>query len=144
MTIGGGNGLGDLGFGGEAKQAMQQRADFLAEQRLAQRCGQRVILARNLLATLRDRELAQTAKDISAATGLEHRPVAEGPRVAGIYRRSIMLARGRYTMLDDGMGFSLVPWKPVTERRLGQQIAATVRGGGASWNIGRQRSVSLG
>src|SRR3546814_9780825 len=32
QLIGGGSGLGDLGFGGEAKQAMQQRADFLAEQ----------------------------------------------------------------------------------------------------------------
>lgn len=35
-------------------------------------------------------------------------------------------------MLDDGMGFSLTPWWPVIERRLGQQIAATVRGGGVS------------
>jgi len=32
-------------------------------------------------------------------------------------------------MLDDGMGFSLVPWKPVVELRLRQQIAATARGG---------------
>jgi hypothetical protein len=54
QLIGGGKGLGDLGFGGEAKQAMQQRADFLAEQGLAERRGQRVILARNLLGTLRN------------------------------------------------------------------------------------------
>ncbi|WP_372360388.1 relaxase/mobilization nuclease domain-containing protein [Xanthomonas axonopodis pv. poinsettiicola] len=63
QLIGGGRGLGDLGFGGDAKQAMQQRADFLAEQGLAERRGQRFILARNLLGTLRDRELAQAAKD---------------------------------------------------------------------------------
>ncbi|MCC8537666.1 relaxase/mobilization nuclease and DUF3363 domain-containing protein, partial [Xanthomonas codiaei] len=62
QLIGGGRGLGDLGFGGDAKQAMQQRADFLAEQGLAERRGQRFILARNLLGTLRDRELAQAAK----------------------------------------------------------------------------------
>lgn len=139
QLIGGGTGLGDLGFGGEAKQAMQQRADFLAEQGLAERRGQRVILARNLLGTLRNRELAQAAKAIAADTGLEHRPVADGQRVAGIYRRSVMLASGRYAMLDDGMGFSLVPWKPVIEQRLGQQLAATVRGGRVSWEIGRQR-----
>jgi hypothetical protein len=60
-------------------------------------------------------------EDIAAETGLEHRPVADGQRVAGIYRRSVMLASGRYAMLDDGMGFSLVPWKPVIEQRLGQQ-----------------------
>ncbi|SOE35345.1 Type IV secretory pathway, VirD2 components (relaxase) [Delftia acidovorans] len=144
QLIGGGSGLGDLGFGSEAKQAMQQRADFLAEQGLAERRGQRVILARNLLGTLRNRELAQAAKDIAADTGLEHRPVADGHRVAGIYRRSVMLASGRYAMLDDGMGFSLVPWKPVIEQRLGQQLAATVRGGGVSWEIGRQRGPAIG
>ncbi len=143
QLIGGGRALGDLGFGGDAKQAMQQRADFLTEQGLAERRGQRVILARNLLGTLRDRELAQVAKDIAAETGLAHRPVADGQRVAGIYRRSVMLASGRYAMLDDGMGFSLVPWKPVIEQRLGQQIAATVRRGGISWEIGRQRSPSV-
>ncbi len=142
QLIGGGKGLGALGFGSEAKQALQQRADFLVEQDLAARRGQRVILARNLLATLRSREVAQAAKDIAAETGLEHRPVADGQRVAGIYRRSVMLASGRYAMLDDGKGFSLVPWKPVAERRLGQQIAATVRGGGVLWSLGRQPSVS--
>src|SRR5690606_3374753 len=143
QLIGGGRGLGDLGFGGDARQAMQQRADFLEEQGLAQRRGQRVILARNLLGTLRNRELVQAAKDIAAETGLEHRPVADGQRVAGIYRRSVMLASGRYAVLDDGMGFSLVPWRSVIEQRLGQQIAATVRGGRVSWEIGRQRSPSL-
>ena len=106
---------------------------------LAERRGQRVILVRNLLATLRSRELAQAAKEIVAETGLEHRPVADGEHVAGIYRRSIMLASGRYAMLDDGMGFSLVPWKPVIEQRLGQQLAATMWSGGVSWEIGRKR-----
>ena len=141
--IGGGKGLGDVGFGSEVKNALQQRGDFLAEQGLAEKRGQRVILARNLLGTLRNRELAQAAQDIATETGLEHRPVADGQRVAGIYRRSLMLASGRYAMLDDGMGFSLVPWKPVIEQRLGQQLAATMRGGGVSWEIGRQRGPSI-
>jgi len=144
QLIGGSKGLGDLGFGGEAKQAMQQRADFLEEQELAQRRGQRVILARNLLSTLRNRELARAATDIAADTGLEHRPVADGQRVAGIYRRSVMLASGRYAMLDDGMGFSLVPWRPVIEQRLGQAMSATVRGSGVSWEFGRNRGPTVG
>ena len=56
--------------------------------------------------------------------------------MAGIYRRSVMLASGRYAMLGDGRQFSLVPWKPVIEQRLGQQLAATTRGGQVSWEIG--------
>lgn len=143
QLIGGGKGLSDLGFGAEVKDALRQRANFLAEQGLAEHRGQRVILARNLLATLRGRELAQTAKEIAAKTGLEHRPVADGQRVTGIYRRSIMLASGRYAMLDDGMGFSLVPWKPMIEQRQGQQIAATVRGSAVSLEMGRERGISV-
>jgi type IV secretory pathway VirD2 relaxase len=144
QLIGGGSGLDDLGLGGEVKAALQKRVDFLAEQGLAERRGQRVILARNLLATLRGHELAKVAQDIAIETGLEYRPVAEGQRLAGIYRRSVMLASGRYAMLDDGTGFSLVPWKPLIEPRLGQQLAATVRGGGVSWEVGRHRGRSIG
>ncbi|WP_322053652.1 relaxase/mobilization nuclease and DUF3363 domain-containing protein [Paraburkholderia bannensis] len=143
QLIGGGKGLGDLGFGAEVKDALRERADLLVEQGLAKHRGQRVVLARNLLATLRGRELAQAAKEIATETRLEHRPVADGQRVAGIYRRSVTLASGRYAMLEDGMSFSLVPWKPVIELRLGQQIAATVRDGGVSWEIGRPRGISL-
>ncbi len=118
--------------------------DVLVERGLAERRGQRVVLARNLLATLRDRELAKAGQDIAAETGLVHRPVADGQRVAGGYRRSVMLASGRFAMLDDGVGFSLVPWRPVIEPRLGQHLAATVRGGGVSWAIGRSRGQSIG
>ena len=86
-------------------------------------------------------EVTQAAKGIAADTGLEHRAVADGQRVAGIYRRSVMLASGRYAMLDDGMSFSLVPWKPVIEQRLGQQLAATMRGSGISWQVERQLGI---
>jgi len=65
--------------------------------------------------------------------------VTDGERVTGIYRRNVLLASGRFAVLDDGMGFSLVPWKPVIDQRLGQSIVATVRGNSVSWEIGRQR-----
>ena len=91
------------------------------------RRGQRVILARKLLATLRGREVSVAAEGVAAETGLEHRLIKEGQRASGIYRRNIMLASGRYAMLDDGKHFSLVPWKPVIERRLGQQMSAVMQ-----------------
>ena len=144
QLIGGGKGLGELGFGSEVKDALQQRADFLAEQGLAEKRGQRVILARNVLATLRGRELATVGQSIAAETGLQHLPMVDGERVSGVYRRSVMLASGRFAMLDDGLEFRLVPWKPMIEQRLGKQIAATVRGGSVSWEIGRQRGPSVG
>jgi len=143
QLIGGGKGLGDLGFGSEVKDALQQRADFLIEQGLAERRGQRVILTRNLLATLRGHDLARAAQEIAAETGLEYRPVSEGQRVTGTYRRSVQLTSGRFAMLDDGREFSLVPWKPVIEPRLGKSLTAVVYGGSASWKLGRRLGPAI-
>jgi type IV secretory pathway VirD2 relaxase len=131
--------LSPQGFGAQVRGALQDRMDFLVEQGLAKRRGARVVLARNLLATLRDRELAEVGKVIQHQTGLLHRPLREGERANGIYRRSVLLASGRFAMLDDGMGFSLVPWRPVVEQRLGQQVSAIVRGASVTWELGRQR-----
>lgn len=39
QLIGGGKGLGDLGFGAEVKDALRQRTDFLAELGLARHRG---------------------------------------------------------------------------------------------------------
>lgn len=144
QLIGGASGIADNGFGGEVRDALRQRSDFLIEQGLAERRGQRVILARNLLGTLRGREIDATAKTIAAETGMAHRLLADGERATGVYRRSVQLASGRFAMLDDGMGFSLVPWKPVIEQRLGQTMTAVVRGSSVSWELGRQRGPSVG
>ena len=144
QLIGGASGIADNGFGGQVRDALRQRSDFLVDQGLAEARGQHVILARNLLATLRGREIDATAKTIAAETGLVHRTVADGERVTGTYRRNVQLASGRFAMLDDGMGFSLVPWKPVIEQRLGQTMTVVVRGGSASWGFGRKLSPSVG
>lgn len=95
-----------------------------------------MILARNLLGTLRGREIDAAAKTIAAETGLTYRAVADSESVTGTYRRSVQLACGRFAMLDDDMAFSLVPWKPVIEQRLGQAMTAVVRGNGVSWEFG--------
>jgi hypothetical protein len=139
QLIGGASGIADNGFGGEVREALRQRSDFLVEQGLAERRGQRVILARNLLATLRGREIDTTAKTIAAETGMAYRPLADGERATGVYRRNVQLASGRFAMLDDGMGFSLVPWKPVIEQRLGQTMTAVVRGASVTWDMGRRQ-----
>ena len=143
QLIGGASGIAGNGFGGDVREALRQRSDFLIEQGLAERRGQRVILARNLLATLRGREIDAAAKTIATETGLPHRAVADGESVTGTYRRSVQLASGRFAMLDDGMGFSLVPWKPVIEQRLGQTLIAVARGSGVSWEFRRSRGPSV-
>jgi type IV secretory pathway VirD2 relaxase len=132
------------GFGAEVKVALKERTEFLISQGLAERRGQRVILARNLLVTLRAREIESAAQSLHKETGLLHRPLADGERVTGVYRRTVLLASGTFAMLDDGKSFSLVPWRPVIEQRLGQTMSAVVRGANASWEFGRQRGLSIG
>ena len=92
-----------------------------------------MVLARNLLGTLRQRDLDSAARGIAGETGLPYRPGADGQRVSGIYRRHVVLASGRYAVLEDGIGFSLAPWRPVIEHRLGQRLSVVVRSGNATW-----------
>jgi hypothetical protein len=135
--------IGRQGFGAEVSVALVQRQDFLVEQGLAERQGRRVVVARDLLATLRRREIDAAAKSIEKESGLVHHPVAAGQRVSGIYRRSVMLASGRFAMLDDGVGFSLVPWRPIVERQLGRSVVATVQRGSATYEFGIKRGLGL-
>jgi type IV secretory pathway VirD2 relaxase len=132
------------GFGAELRQAMDRRIDHLVEQDLARRQGQRVIFAPDLLNTLRRRELDEAAARLSADTGLAHRPSAEGEHVSGVYRQRVTLASGRFAMMDDGMGFQLVPWRPALEQQLGHWVTGVVApGGNVVWNSGRKRGIGI-
>lgn len=131
------------GFGGEVRDAMTARAERLAGEGLARRQGQSVMLQRDLLNTLRRRELDGVAGKLSGETGLPYRKSATGEYVAGIYRQRLTLSSGRFAMIDNGLGFQLVPWSPSLEKKLGQQVSGLVRGsGGVDWSVGRKRGLS--
>jgi hypothetical protein len=136
--------LSDGGFGREVREAMDVRVDFLISEGLARRHGQRVIFICDLLETLRRRELDAAGAKLSAETGLPYHSVAEGESIAGVYRQRVSLASGRFAMIDDGLGFSLVPWTPSLERQLGRQVSGMVRSGGTiDWSFGRKRGLGL-
>ena len=136
--------LSSGGFGAEVREAMDRRIDHLVEQGLARRQGRRVVFARDLLNTLRRRELDAAAANLSAETGLSHRPSAEGEHVSGVYRRRVTLASGRFAMIDDGMGFQLVPWRPALEQQLGRHVSGVIApGGNVDWSFGRKRGIEL-
>jgi hypothetical protein len=91
---------------------------------------------------LRERELEGVAKTLATDTGLSCRPLADKQSASDVYRRMISIASGRFAMLDDGLGFSLVPWRPVLEKWLGQTMGLTMRGEQVIWRFGRQRRLS--
>ncbi len=135
-------GVADKGFGGELRTALVQRGDFLIEQGMAERRGSHIVIARNLLATLRERELKSASESLQQQTGKSWRPQQDGQTVSGVYRESIQLVSGRFAFLDDGLGFTLVPWRPVIEQRMGQQLSAVMHGASVTWHVGRQRGLS--
>jgi type IV secretory pathway VirD2 relaxase len=135
--------LASSGFGPEVRDAMDTRVEHLIGEGLARRQGQRVIFARDLLETLRRRELETTAARIGSSAGLPYHPATEGEPVAGVYRQRVDLASGRFAMIDDGLGFCLVPWSPSLERHLGRQVSGIAQASRIEWSFGRARGPTI-
>lgn len=136
--------LSEGGFGAEVRQAMSARAEHLIEQGLAERQGQRISFGRNLIDTLRRRELEAAGDKLATETGQPFNRSGSGEYVAGTYRRRLTLASGRFAMIDDGLGFQLVPWTPSLEKQLGRHVSGVARDdGGVDWSFGRKRGLSL-
>ena len=132
-----------VGFAASVESALKSREDFLLEKGFAQRQGAQNLLAPNLLARLRETEFSVAVHALCAEVGLPHRPVPDGTRTSGTYRRSVQLVSGRFALLDNGLGFSLVPWRPVIEKQLGKSINAVIRGDHVAWHLGRSRTPSI-
>ena len=135
--------LGSQGFACDVAIALREREEFLIEHGFAQRRGSRVLFQANLLDRLRERDLATAGAELSAQLGRVYKPSANGQRVAGVYRQDVVLASGRFAVLDDGVGFSLVPWRPVLAQRLKQTLSATIQHGHADWDLRRSRGLAL-
>jgi type IV secretory pathway VirD2 relaxase len=136
--------LSEGGFGAEVREAMSARVDHLVAEGLARRQGQRVVYARDLLENLRRRELEAAVAPLAVETGLAYQSMSDAEHVAGIYRRRLTLASGRFAMIDNGLGFSLVPWSPSLEHQLGKQVSGiAMPGGNVDWSFGRKRGLGI-
>jgi hypothetical protein len=57
---------------------------------------------------------------------------------------STRLSSSRFAMIDDGLGFSLVPWRPALEQHIGRQISdVAMPGGDVNWSFGRRQGIGL-
>ncbi len=136
--------LGGGGFGAEVREALDRRAEHLIGQGLAERQSRGVSFNRNLIETLRRRELDALGEKLAAESGRPMRRASAGEYVAGTYRQRFALASGRFAMIDDGLGFQLVPWSPSLEKQLGRHVSGLARSdGGIDWSFGRKRGLGL-
>jgi type IV secretory pathway VirD2 relaxase len=127
------------GFGRDVREAMERRRQWLIAEDLAREEQDRVVYRANMLAILRRRELARVAGQLSDELGLAYVDARPGEPIEGTLRRSIQLASGKYAIIEKTREFTLVPWRPVMDRHIGQQVSGVMREGGVSWTIGRQR-----
>jgi len=112
------------GFGAIARQAIEQRANVLTTLGFAESRGGKFMIAPNLLASLRARELDAVARQIS--TESRKPQVSQGAhRGAGpVAMRELKLASGRIAVRESAMGFTLVPWSKDLRSQLGGEILA--------------------
>jgi hypothetical protein len=96
------------------------------------------------LATLERQEVDRVGQQMAADRGLTYVPANASEYVSGRLAGVASLVSGRFAMIDNGLGFQLVPWQPLLEKRIGQHITGLQRDdGGIEWTLGRSRGLSL-
>ena len=134
----------DAGFGHDVTVARQRRQGVLVERGDAWRDREGDIRYRQgLLATLERRELDRVGQELGASRGTSYRAMADGEKMRCTLKEKVRLASGTYALVENTHEFVLVPWKPVIENRIGQEISGVMRAGAMDWQLGRQRGLGL-
>jgi hypothetical protein len=137
--------LANTGFGWEVSEAIERRRQNLVNMGHAVRLDDgRIRLSKDLVANLERAEVNRVGKAMAAERGRMFTAAKTGEYVSGTLVGSAQLASGRVAMIDDGIGFQLVPWQPVLDKRIGQHISGAVRAaGGIEWSFGRNRGLGI-
>lgn len=133
----------DSGFGRELREAQSRRRQWLIAEGLAREEQGSTIYRANMLTTLRRRELTRVAGQLSDQLGLAYVETRHGEPVEGTLRRAVELASGKYAVIEKSREFTLVPWRSVLDRHIGQHVSGVMRGDTISWTIGRQRGPGI-
>jgi type IV secretory pathway VirD2 relaxase len=137
--------LADEGFGRQVTAALARRRQWLADRGYATDLGGgRVRAPTDLIKRLEAGDVERSGKALAAERGREWRPAIPGNYVTGQLVGSTRLSSGRFAMIDDGLGFSLVPWRPALEQHMGRAVSGVAMpGGDVDWSLGRSREWGL-
>ncbi|WP_439709705.1 DUF3363 domain-containing protein [Brucella anthropi] len=136
--------LASSGFGQQVREAMDRRREHHIDRGdAARQPNGSVAYRRNLLTTLREREVARVGGELASTKGLPFRAAADGETVTGRFTRTVQLSSGKFALVEQSHEFTMVPWRPVIDRQLGREVSGVVQGGSVSWQLGRQRGLGL-
>lgn len=127
------------GFGHEMREALDRRRQWLMAEGFAREEKGRTIYPARMLSDLQRAELSKTGKEIAVRQGKPFVETKRGDVIAGIYKRRIDLASGRFAVIENDRNITLAPWRPVLERNLGKEVSGIAHGDKISWSLGRQR-----
>jgi type IV secretory pathway VirD2 relaxase len=135
--------LANEGFGLEVQTALAQRRQSLVDMGYATDLGDGHIRGiRDFIKRLENVDVDRAGKALAAQRGREWQPAVPGNYVTGQLVGSTRLSSGRFAMIDDGTGLSLVPWRPVLEQHIGRHISGVAMPDGrVDWSFGRNRGL---
>ena len=134
----------DSGFGRQVNNALSRRAQRLVEMGYATAKDGNIHISASTVATLQRQEVQRVGQQMATERGLAFVPSSAGDYVSGRLAGIASLVSGRFAMIENGLGFQLVPWQPILEKRIGQHITGLQRDdGGIEWTLGRNRGLSL-
>lgn len=132
------------GVGFEANQAMEQSKEAVVEKGHAWRAPDGAIRApKDLVSRLERREIERVGKSLEGQTGSPFRLASKGQRIAGVFSRTTNLVSGKYAIIENSHEFTLVPWRPLMDERLGGEIGGVIRDFGVSWDFGRKLGLGI-
>jgi type IV secretory pathway VirD2 relaxase len=135
--------IADSGFGRQVNNALSRRAQRLVEMGLATTRDGNINIPVSAAATLQRREVERVGHQMATERGLTYMPANAGEYVSGRLAGVASLVSGRFAMIENGLGFQLVPWQPILDKRVGQQITGLQRDdGGIEWTLGTSRGLS--
>ena len=137
--------VADDGFGQEVRAALAKRKQSLVDMGYAADLGGgRIRAPKDLIQRLEAADIDRAGRALAAERGRQWRPAVAGNQVSGQLVGSTQLPSGRFAMIDDGLGFSLVPWRPALEQHVGRQISGiAMPGGDVNWSFGRKLGLGL-
>ena len=136
--------LAPTGFGQQVRDAMDRRRQHHIDHGDASPGPNGgTLYRRNLLATLRAREIERIGGEMAATKNLPFRATTDGETVSGKFTGTVQLSSGKFAVVEQSHEFTLVPWRPVIDRQLGREVMGVVQGGSVSWQLGRQRGLGL-
>ncbi len=89
-------------------------------------------------------EIERVGQSLAAEKHAPFRMKGKGDRVSGVFTRATNLVSGKYAIIENSYEFTLVPWWPVMDERLGRQISGVMRDAGVSWDFTRARGLGIG